>query len=109
MNSMSSKDRRGSQTVEKRNSLPSSRSSILSKTLSLTCQNTEKVEDSSIEEIFSSYIGFLQAIYQLQLQRDASFLGNLNSYYLWLQQLTIYYRSQNILKVNFYIIMLTLI
>jgi len=73
---MTSKDRRNSQAtvLEKRNSLPSSRNSILSKTLSLSSQNSQKGGDPSIEEIFSSYLGFLQAIYQLQLQRDASFL-----------------------------------
>ena len=77
---MSSKDRRSSQTIvlEKRDSLPSSRSSILLKTLSLSGQNSHKRSDSSVEQIFSSYLGFLQAIYQLQLQRDASFLGNLH-------------------------------
>ena len=88
---MSSKDRRNSQTavLEKRNSLPSSRSSILSKTLSVSGQNVEKGGESSIDEIFSGYLGFLQAIYQLQLQRDASFLGNFNRFNLRLKQLSI--------------------
>ena len=89
---MTSKDRRSSQTsvLEKRNSLPSSRSSILSKTLSLAGQNVEKDGDSSIEEIFSTHLGFLQAIYLLHLQRDASFLGNFNRFNLRLKQLSIF-------------------
>ena len=61
---------------EKQNPLPKSRTSILSKTLSLSSQSSHKGEDpSNDEERFSNSLDFVYAIYQLQLQRDASFLG----------------------------------
>ena len=63
---------------ERKNSLPTSRTSILSKTLSSSSQSTQKGEitgDPLIEELFSSPLSFLHVIYKLQLQRDASFLG----------------------------------
>ena len=67
---------------DRKNSLPTSRTSILSKTLSTTSQTTHKGGgaggDPLIEEIFSNPLGFLHAIYKLQLQRDASFLGMKN-------------------------------
>ena len=66
---------------ERKNSLPTSRTSILSKTLSTSSQSSHKGGaggDPLIEEIFSNPLGFLHAIYKLQLQRDASFLGMKN-------------------------------
>ena len=64
---------------DRKNSLPTSRTSILSKTLSTSSQSSHKGGcvggDPQIEEIFSTPLGFLHAIYKLQLQRDASFLG----------------------------------
>ena len=66
---------------DRKNSLPTSRTSILSKTLSTSSQSSHKGVcgggDPQIEEIFSTPLGFLHAIYKLQLQRDASFLGKI--------------------------------
>ena len=86
---MSFQDQRIYQTpgLEKQNPIPMSRTSILSKTLSLSSQSSHKGGDPSIEERFSSSLDFLYAIYQLQLQRDASFLGKCNWYiyiYNWI-------------------------
>ena len=62
--------------IERQYSLPTSKKSILSKTLSVSSQSNQKGENiNTIEEIFSNSLIFLHAIYQLQLQRDASFLG----------------------------------
>ena len=60
---------------DRQNVLPMSRTSILSKTLSVSNQSSQKDWNSSIEEILVSGLAFIHAIYQLQLQRDASFLG----------------------------------
>ena len=64
--------------IEKQHSLPTSKTSILSKTLSLSTLPDQKGETlNCIEEIFSHPLIFLHALYQLQLQRDASFLGKI--------------------------------
>ena len=75
---MSTKEQKSYQTavVDRKNSLPTSRTSILSKTLSSSSPASQKGGvDPMIEEILSTPLDFLHAIYKLQLQRDASFLG----------------------------------
>ena len=64
-------------TSEKRDTLPTSKTSILSKTILLSGQPSQKGGAlHCIDELFSDPLIFLHAIYQLQLQRDAAFLGN---------------------------------
>ena len=96
---MSTKEQKSYQTtvVDRKNSLPTSRTSILSKTLSISSQASNKRGgdgDPMIEEVLSTPLSFLHAIYKLQLQRDASFLGMksifiiiaLKNDYIWEEQ-----------------------